>query len=46
MVDGSQKSGIWDSMQDREDFDLCTVNPKRSGTGNGELNASEVGINR
>jgi len=32
MVDGGQKSGIWDSMQDKEGFGLYIVNPKKSET--------------
>jgi len=42
MVDGGQKSGIWDLMQDKEGSGLCIVSLMKSGTGNGEPDASGV----
>ena len=44
MVDGGQKSGIWDSVRDKEGSELCIVSPKKSGTGSDEPDESDVGI--
>lgn len=46
MVDGAQKSGIWDSMQDKGGSGLRIVSPKKSGTVSGEPDASEREKNR
>jgi hypothetical protein len=46
MADDGQKSGIWGSMQDKEDSGLRIVNPKKSETGSGEPDVSEFETSR